>query len=175
MLRMREHVHRLYFYYVVFLFQNKQVAGLCGGVAAYVYNFLSLNFHQPVHHILYLLSVAGRRDRTKYWVHRVLGELYSPDIFPGDEDTGSMSAWYILGCLGIFSPCPGRSDWTLGSPLFPKASITFPDGRTIQIESRNSRAAAGAAHGVTVNGKPLEGNLLPHDTFRRNAHLVFED
>jgi predicted alpha-1,2-mannosidase len=131
--------------------------------------------NQPVHHILYLLSVAGRRDRTKYWVHRVLGELYSPDIFPGDEDTGSMSAWYILGCLGIFSPCPGRSDWTLGSPLFPKASITFPDGRTIQIESRNSSATVGAVHGVTVNGKPLEGNLLPHDTFKRNAHLVFED
>ena len=82
--------------------------------------------NQPVHQVLYMFTMAGRRDRTQYWAHRVLNELYTPDNFPGDEDTGSMSAWYILSALGIFSLCPGKPEWVLGAPLFERAEIRFP-------------------------------------------------
>jgi len=50
--------------------------------------------NQPVHHVLYLFAAAGKPERTQYWVRRVLQDLYTPDHFPGDEDTGSMSATY---------------------------------------------------------------------------------
>ena len=29
-------------------------------------------------------------------------ELYTPETFDGDEDTGSMAAWFILSALGFY-------------------------------------------------------------------------
>ena len=95
--------------------------------------------NQPSHHVLYMYTAAGRRDRTQHWVHRVLNELYSPDNFCGDEDTGSMSAWYILSALGIFSLCPGKPEWTLGAPLVRAGRDTL--SRWPQDSNRGARQA----------------------------------
>ena len=130
--------------------------------------------NQPVHHVLYLFTVAGRRDRTQYWVHRVLNELYTPDTFAGDEDTGSMSAWYVLGALGLFSHCPGKPDWTLGAPLFTEATLALPNGKTVRIEAKRHTQGAYLAN-VAVNGTKWDSNYLPHSKLVDGAHVVFSD
>ncbi len=38
--------------------------------------------------------------------------------YPGDEDQGGMSSWYILSSLGIYAVCPGTDEYVIGSPLF---------------------------------------------------------
>lgn len=128
--------------------------------------------NQPVHNVLYLFTVAGRRDRTQHYVYRILEELYSPDDFPGDEDTGSMSAWYILSALGIFAACPGDSKWTLGAPFFDSAIVRSANGNTLRIDKR-SAAPERFLHRVTLNGQPTNGIAVEHAALA-NAHLVFE-
>ena len=130
--------------------------------------------NQPVHQTLYMFTIAGRRDRTQYWVHRVLNELYTPDSFPGDEDTGSMSAWYILSALGIFSLCPGKPDWVLGAPLFEKSEIRFPDGRQIQIEA-HAKGREGFLNRVTLMGSVVQGPSIPHSALMQDTRLVFSE
>jgi putative alpha-1,2-mannosidase len=105
-------------------------------------------------------------------VHRVLNELYSADNFAGDEDTGSMSAWYVLSSLGIFSLCPGKAEWALGAPLFEKASIHYPDGRTIEIEAQSKKTGAFLDQ-VTLNGVRHTEAFIPHSSLAKGAHLVF--
>ncbi|MDE3149336.1 MAG: glycoside hydrolase family 92 protein, partial [Acidobacteriota bacterium] len=128
--------------------------------------------NQPVHHVLYMFTAAGRRDRTQYWVHRVLNELYSVDNFCGDEDTGSMAAWYVLSSMGIFSLCPGKPEWALGAPLFEQAEIRYPDGREIRIEAR-SRKPGAFYNQVTLNGAEHHDDFVPHAAFLKGARLVF--
>lgn len=130
--------------------------------------------NQPVHHVLYLFTVAGRRDRTQHWVHRVLNELYTPDTFAGDEDTGSMAAWYVLGSLGLFSHCPGKPDWTLGAPLFPEATLNLPNGKTVRIEAKRRKQDAYLGN-VAVDGAKLSSDYLPHARLLDGAHVVFSD
>ena len=36
-------------------------------------------------------------------------ELYSPQDFPGDEDTGSMAAWFLLSAMGFYPLSPGKA------------------------------------------------------------------
>jgi putative alpha-1,2-mannosidase len=119
-----------------------------------------------------MFAVAGRRDRTQYWAHRVLNELYTPDNFPGDEDTGSMSAWYILSSLGIYSLCPGKPEWVLGAPLFEEAEIRHANGHTIRIEAQSSKPGA-FLNRVTLNGAEVLGPAVPHAAFLKDARLVF--
>lgn len=128
--------------------------------------------NQPVHNVLYMFTAAGRRDRTQYWVHRVLNELYSPDNFAGDEDTGAMSAWYILSSLGLFALCPSKPDWALGAPLFPSAEIRFPDGRTLRIDAKGRKAGA-FYNQVRLNGVVQHSPFISHAELMRSAHLTF--
>ena len=128
--------------------------------------------NQPVHHVLYMFTVARRRDRTQHWVHRVLNELYSVDNFCGDEDTGSMSAWYVLSSMGIFSMCPGKPEWVLGAPIFDQVDIRYPDGREIRIEAHSKRPGA-FFDKVTLDGAAVHDYFVPHSAFLKGARLVF--
>jgi len=128
--------------------------------------------NQPSHHALYMFTVAGRRDLAQHWIHRTLNELYTVDNFCGDEDTGSMGAWYVLSSLGFYSMTPGKPEWVLGAPLFDKAEIRYPDGRTIQIEAHSNKPGA-FLNRVELNGVEHKGPTIPHSAFLKGARLVF--
>lgn len=128
--------------------------------------------NQPVHHILYIYALAGRPDRTQYWVRRIMDKLFSPEVFPGDEDTGSMSAWYILGALGFYSLCPGKAEYVVGSPLFDRVSLHVPGGDTV-IEARGQSPSAVYVGKLLVNGKPHGAPVIAHDEIVRGARLTF--
>lgn len=130
--------------------------------------------NQPVHHVLYLFTVAGRRDRTQHWVHRILNELYTPDTFAGDEDTGSMSAWYVLSALGLFSHCPGKPDWTLGAPLFEEATVNLASGKNLRIQ-RKSRQPTSFLRNVSFNGVKLQRDFVAHRELANGGTLLFSD
>ncbi len=64
----------------------------------------------------YLYSAAGEIDKTAYWVKRIVDEAFnsSEKGFPGDEDNGSMSAWYVFSVLGMYPLCPGKGEYVIG-------------------------------------------------------------
>ena len=66
--------------------------------------------NQPSFHIPYLYAYLGEKEKCEYWVEKMCKELFSPtaDGYPGDEDNGSMSAWYILSTLGMYPLCAGK-------------------------------------------------------------------
>jgi len=137
----------------------------CAGFGQYAHS------NQPVHHALYLFTAAGRPDRTQYWVHRVLTELYTPDVFPGDEDNGEMSAWYVLSALGIFPLCPGHPSWTLGAPLFNRARIQLPQGKALVIEAERTGANPIYAQRISLNGAEHAALWVDHATLAEGGVL----
>jgi putative alpha-1,2-mannosidase len=90
--------------------------------------------NQPVHHVLYLFALAGRPDRTRYWTRRVMEELYSPDEFAGDEDTGAMAAWFLMSAAGFYPVCPGKAEYVLGAPLFDKMTLMLSGDKKLVIK-----------------------------------------
>jgi predicted alpha-1,2-mannosidase len=126
--------------------------------------------NQPVHHLLYIFAAAGRPDRTRYWTRKVMEELYSPDTFAGDEDTGSMSAWFILTALGFYPLCPGKAEYTLGQSFFPDITVHLPQGKTLRIESATPKGGTGS---VTFNGQPVSSPTLSHTMLAGGGHLWF--
>ena len=50
----------------------------------------------------------------------------SPDGYPGNDDLGTLSAWYVFGALGLYPEVPGVGLLAIGSPLFGRASIALP-------------------------------------------------
>jgi predicted alpha-1,2-mannosidase len=125
--------------------------------------------NQPVHHILYLYAQAGRPDRTRHWTRRVMEELYSPLTFAGDEDTGSMAAWFILSSMGFYSFCPGKPEYVLGGAFFPEMTVHLPQGKTLKIHG-----AEGSGKGTAkFNGKAVTAATLGHAELAAGGHLEF--
>jgi predicted alpha-1,2-mannosidase len=130
--------------------------------------------NQPSHAMLYLFVAAGRPDRTQYWVRKVMDDLYSPEQFAGDEDTGSMAAWYILSSLGFYPGCPGKAEYTLGSPLFSKATVHLENGKTLVVEAPGNKPDTVYVRGVSLEGKSIAGQKLEHAAITSGGTLRFE-
>ena len=81
--------------------------------------------NQPSFHIPYMYAYLGEKEKSEMWIRRICTELFkpTPDGYPGDEDNGTMSAWYILSCLGLYRMCPGKDEWIKIKPLVRDAKI----------------------------------------------------
>ncbi len=130
--------------------------------------------NQPSHNLLYLFSPAGRPDLTQYWARKVMCDLYTPDTFAGDEDTGSMAAWFILSALGFYPVCPGKPEYTLGSPLFTRSTIHLPGNKTFIIEAPGYNLETVFVHSVQLNGPPHKKQTLDHTVITSGGTLRFE-
>jgi predicted alpha-1,2-mannosidase len=129
--------------------------------------------NQPVHHLLYIFAAAGRPDRTQYWVRRVMTELYTDETFAGDEDTGSMAAWFLFGAMGFYPLCPGKAEYVPGSPLFDRVTLHLPDGRKTVIEARGQSRSAVYVSRLLLGGEPHPLTTIPHDSIVRGTRLTF--
>jgi len=71
--------------------------------------------NQPSFHIPFIYAFFGEKEKTSYWVKRICEEGFSwkDDGFPGDEDNGTMAAWYIFAVLGMYPLCPGKNEIVL--------------------------------------------------------------
>ena len=74
----------------------------------------------------YLFSYfKGEEWRTQKLVHELLKKYFhnAPNGLPGNDDTGTMSAWAVFSMMGFYPACPGSMDYTLTSPSFDKITI----------------------------------------------------
>lgn len=109
--------------------------------------------NEPTLQTPWLYDWMGRPYRTQAAVRRALG-LYSPAPggYPGNDDLGTLSAWYVFGALGLYPEVPGVGVLALSTPLFPSAEIRLPHGRRALIST--------SGHGVYVNSLAVGGR--PH-------------
>ena len=81
--------------------------------------------NQPSFHIPYIYSALGDVEKTAYWVKKLCDNAFSyeNDGFPGDEDNGTTSAWFIFSVLGLYPFCPGKPEFVKGVKQVEKAFI----------------------------------------------------
>ncbi|HRN45759.1 MAG TPA: glycoside hydrolase family 92 protein, partial [Flavobacterium sp.] len=47
----------------------------------------------------------------------------TPVGIPGNDDTGTMSAWVVYSMMGFYPIAPGEPKYTITKPLFDKITI----------------------------------------------------
>jgi len=90
--------------------------------------------NEPNLNVPWLYDWARQPYRTQMAVRRAL-RLYdtSPDGYPGNDDLGTLSSWYVLGALGLYPEIPGVGVLAIGSPLFPREAVRLAGGRKLRI------------------------------------------
>lgn len=118
--------------------------------------------NQPIQHMIYLYNYAGVPWKAQKWARTIMDKLYdaSENGYPGDEDQGQTSSWYVLSALGFYSVCPGTDEYVLGSPVFQKTTITLEDGKKFVIEAEDNSNKNIYIQSATLNGEEYSRNYL---------------
>lgn len=119
---------------------------------------------------------ANEPDLQAPWLYNWLGEpwkaqrvlhassrVWSDKVngLPGNDDAGTMSAWYVLTAIGMYQPQPGAPAWVLASPLFDSVRIRGVTGKpTLTILASRSSVAEEYIASATIDGRPSTRSWL---------------
>jgi predicted alpha-1,2-mannosidase len=166
----------------VFTTPNTFKVGSYGGVIHEMTEMVALDLGQyahgnePIHHMIYLYNYAGQPWKTQARVRMVMNKLYqaTPDGLCGDEDTGQMSAWYVFSALGFYPVCPGTTVYDIGTPLFQKATLSLPGGKTFVVSAPNNGPQRPYIQGAKLNGESFNRAYLTHDQIVNGGGIEFD-
>ena len=129
--------------------------------------------NEPDIHAAYLFNEAGRPDLTQKWVRWILDHKYGRgyDGMDGNDDAGTLSAWYVLSALGLY-PEAGSDRYQLGAPLFAKAEVRVKDSR-LEIVAENYAPNHPYVRAVWLNNQPLNRRWIRHSEIQDGGVLKF--
>jgi putative alpha-1,2-mannosidase len=132
--------------------------------------------NEPAFHIPYLYNYAGRPGKTQERVRSIMDENFTdqPSGLPGNDDLGSLSSWFVWSALGLYPFCPGFPVYDIGSPLFRKAIIHLPNGKTLTIHAKNLSHESYYVSSVKFNETLLQQSCISHDQLIQGGTLTFE-
>lgn len=128
----------------------------------------------------YLFSYfKGEEWRTQKLVKGLLAKYFkaAPDGIPGNDDTGTMSAWAIFSMLGFYPDCPGLPEYTLTAPTFDKVTIQldsryYPQ-KELVITTVRPTSDANYIKEIKVGGKAYKGFRISHDQWVNAGQVEF--
>lgn len=132
--------------------------------------------NEPSHHIAYLYSYAGRKDKTQALIRDIFERFYlpRPDGLCGNDDCGQMSAWYLFSAMGFYPVNPIGGKYVLGAPQVEKVVLYLPNDKVFTIVAKNISKKNKYVKSVTLNGKEVNGLFIHHNDILNGGKLVFE-
>lgn len=122
--------------------------------------------------------IPGKEHNTAPTVRRLMRQHYynAPAGLPGNDDTGTLSAWLLFSMMGFYPDCPGDMDFALSSPVFDEVKIQldprYYPGKELVIEAVNAR---GDEHllidRVEWNGRRHKSFFISHQELAKGGRL----
>jgi predicted alpha-1,2-mannosidase len=128
--------------------------------------------NEPAFLAVYSFIYAGRPDLASFWARKLMVNGYSLKGYPGNDDSGAMSSWFIFNSMGFF-PNAGQPIYYLTGALYQKTTITLANNKQIIIEADNASHSNMYVQSCTVNGKPWNKAWILHDDIKDGAIIKF--
>lgn len=121
----------------------------------------------------FVYNYLGAAYKTQETVRAELDQLWTNTTggIPGNDDAGTMSAWYVFAALGLYPSIPTRAELVLSAPLFPRAEIRLGNGRRLTIEA--PQAPDKYIHGLTVRGQATTKPWIPASMLTTGGSMVY--
>ncbi|OIP83931.1 MAG: hypothetical protein AUK44_03910 [Porphyromonadaceae bacterium CG2_30_38_12] len=131
--------------------------------------------NEPEFLIPYQYIYAGDYPSTARRVHNILTKMFQPGAagIPGQDDSGSMSAWYVFSAMGFF-PVAGQDLYLIGTPLFEETTIVLEGKKQFRIIAKNRSSQNIYITKATLNGKSLDRAWFRHTEIAKGGKLVLE-
>ncbi|MBB4685597.1 GH92 family glycosyl hydrolase [Amycolatopsis jiangsuensis] len=132
--------------------------------------------NEPDLHAPWMYTLAGQPWKTSAVV-RAAHTLFTdaPNGVTGNDDLGTMSAWYVFSALGLYPAVPGTGNFVLNAPRFAKSVLHLPGGRDVTIKAPGADGSKlQYVSGLTVgHGQPSDRTYVSVEQLRRGTTLGF--
>jgi len=132
--------------------------------------------NEPDLHAPWMYTLIGQPWKTATVV-RAAQQLFTnaPNGVTGNDDLGTMSAWYLFSALGLYPAVPGSGEFLLHTPRFSKAQIALGNGRTLNLLAPGADGRAlQYIQSVQVDGKPQQAVWLDWERLQQGGTVQFE-
>lgn len=130
--------------------------------------------NQPSFHLPYLYHYIGQPQYGQLILKNLLSHAFTDTGYPGDEDNGSMSAWYLLNSFGLYPVTPGTGQYLIGIPTVDQATLYLPNGNTIQISCQGNVPQYQFVKEVKLNQASYSKLYINHDDLIQGCQLAFQ-
>jgi predicted alpha-1,2-mannosidase len=140
------------------------------GIAYFTDQYPPSNQHAL--HTPYLYAWAGQPWKSQAIARGYQG-LYRPvpDGIPGNDDLGTLSAWYVWSALGLYPAVSGAPLYVLGSPVFERAEVALRDGGTFTVEAPGASYLGRYVQSAAVDGVEHDRAWVRHDVLADGGTL----
>jgi len=125
----------------------------------------------------FLYDYCGLPWKTQARVRELQADAYqaAPGGIPGNDDCGTMSAWYVLSALGLYPVDPSQPGFAVCSPLFPQATLHLAapySGKSWTIRAERASKRNAFIQDVRLNGLPHNRPWLRQSAIARGGTLT---
>lgn len=131
--------------------------------------------NEPDLHAAYLFNWLGRPDLTQKWVAHIRKNHYAnrPRGIDGEDDAGTISAWYVWSSLGFY-PIAGTTQYLVGTPLWENAKMKLGEEKTLVIRKLSKNPDWIYVKAVSINGVRLNNPWFDHKDIKDGGEIIFE-
>ncbi|WP_420321318.1 GH92 family glycosyl hydrolase [Flagellimonas sp.] len=120
--------------------------------------------------------VKGEEWRTQKTVSELLSTYFknAPDGLPGNDDTGTMSAWAVFSMMGIYPVSPADPIYAATVPVFDRITIQlnpkYYSNKSIQITKDGDGEVLS---NMMLDGKKINTPFISHQKLTNAGRLHF--
>lgn len=117
--------------------------------------------------------VCGEEYKTQDKVKELLEKYYKnkPEGLPGNDDTGTMSAWAVFSMMGIYPISPANPVYAITTPSFDKITIHLNQKYYEEDKIEISKLGKGKISKLQSGSKTLTESFVSHENLVNNKSL----
>ena len=92
--------------------------------------------NEPDFQVPWTYNWINKPNKTSQTISRILNEQYNSSVsgLPGNDDLGTMGAWYVFASIGLYPMIPGVGGFSINIPAFENISINLPNNNSLIID-----------------------------------------
>lgn len=128
--------------------------------------------NEPSFHIPWVYNWTGSPYKTQAIVNRIINEQYSSrkDGLPGNDDLGTMGAWYVFACIGLYPEIPGVGGFSVNTPIFESVVLHMKNG---DLVIRGGSEKNIYIHSMKIDGQECDSTWIDWERLENGAVIEY--
>jgi predicted alpha-1,2-mannosidase len=128
--------------------------------------------NQPSQGIPYMYYYVDKQEKAQAVIDTIMNYYYAMGkeglAYAGMDDSGGLSAWYVLNAVGLYTLSPADPEYIITVPIFDKVVFNLA-GKPFTIRKENSGRKIS---NIKYDGQKINGYFISHDDLKRGKELV---
>ena len=128
--------------------------------------------NQPSQGIPYMYYFIGKQEKAQAIIDTLMNNYYNMGkeglAFAGMDDSGGLSAWYVLNAIGLYTLSPADPEYIVTVPIFDRVVFHLNDTPFTISKINNGRKITD----ITYDGQKINGYFISHDHLTKGKELI---